>query len=107
MIHHQIIPEDSSIELLNGQLVYRDRFNLVDGVVTLGPHHSYVNCALLDLMKQYIIINLRNRTAEVYANPAAAAGTYAPPQIVAQGQSLALHIGEGEMFQTPLDDLLP
>src|SRR4051812_36428933 len=54
MVRHQILPEDISIELLNGQLVYRDRFELVDGVIDLGPKHSYVISALADLGRQII-----------------------------------------------------
>jgi hypothetical protein len=52
---------------------------------------------------QYIIINLRNRTAEVYVNP----GTYSLPVIVTQTQELQLRVGEAEFFSVPLADLLP
>jgi Uma2 family endonuclease len=56
---------------------------------------------------QYIIINLRNRTAEVYTNPDQASGTYAAPQIVSPQQSLPLRVGEAEFFAVSLVDLLP
>jgi Uma2 family endonuclease len=56
---------------------------------------------------QYIIINLRNRTAEVYTNPNPAAGTYAAPQIVTAEGSVALRVGEAEVFELSLADLLP
>ncbi len=56
---------------------------------------------------QYIIINLRNRTAEVYTNPDSVAGTYPPPLIVAADQSLSLRVGEAEFLAVPLVDLLP
>ena len=56
---------------------------------------------------QYVIINLRNRTAEVYTTPDAAAGTYPPPQIVAENQSLGLRVGEQETFTVTLADVLP
>jgi Uma2 family endonuclease len=56
---------------------------------------------------QYIIINLRNRTAEVYTNPDSVAGTYPPPLIVAAEQSLSLRVGEAEFLAVPLVDLLP
>ena len=56
---------------------------------------------------QYIIINLRNRTAEVYANPDPVAGTYPPPRIVAEQQSLDLRVGDAESFTVPLADVLP
>jgi hypothetical protein len=58
-------------------------------------------------VRQYIILNLRNRTAEVYTNPDAAAGTYPPPQVVAEGESLSLRVGEAEHFAVHLADLLP
>jgi hypothetical protein len=58
-------------------------------------------------VRQYIILNLRNRTAEVYTNPDAAAGTYPPPQVVADGESLSLRVGEAEHFAVHLADLLP
>jgi hypothetical protein len=56
---------------------------------------------------QYIIINLRNRTAEVYTNPDAASGTYSTPVILIESQELQLRVGEGEYFSVPLADLLP
>ena len=58
-------------------------------------------------VRQYVVINLRNRTAEVYTNPDPAAGTYPPPQIVAAGESLLLRIGEAETFTIRLTDVLP
>ena len=57
---------------------------------------------------QYVIVNLRNRTAEVYATPDVAAGTYPPPQVVAADAVLSLRVGdERESFPVPLSDLLP
>ena len=56
---------------------------------------------------QYIIINLRNRTAEVYGGPDAVAGTYPPPQIVAEIQALSIRVAEDEIYSTTLRDLLP
>jgi hypothetical protein len=58
-------------------------------------------------VQQYVIINLRNRTAEVYTNPNAAAGTYPPPQIVAEGETLHLRAGEDEVFAFALIEALP
>ncbi len=182
MVKHQILPEDISIELLYGQLVFRDRFDLVEGVITCGPRHRYVVCMLADLsmqinnsnrhlssqfqlecsqwhvpiadavilrgnlgswkdnwptaadaysvievadssyerdageklfgyaragIPQYIIINLRNRTAEVYTTPVQATGTYAPAQIVNESEMLQIRIGEAEFFSVPLANLLP
>ena len=58
-------------------------------------------------VRQYVIVNLRNRTAEVYAEPDAAAGTYPPPLVVAEGQPLSLRVGENESFAIRLADVLP
>jgi hypothetical protein len=55
---------------------------------------------------QYVIVNLRNRSAEVYTHPDPAAGTYPPPQIIADG-TLSLRIADAQMFSLPLNDLLP
>lgn len=56
---------------------------------------------------QYVVINLRNRTAEVYTNPDAAAGTYAPPRMVSEREPLGLRVGEAETFTISLSELLP
>jgi hypothetical protein len=56
---------------------------------------------------QYIIINLRNRTAEVYTNPDSAAGSYAPPQIIPADGTLQLRVSEADVFTLPLIDVLP
>jgi hypothetical protein len=58
-------------------------------------------------VQQYIIINLRNRTAEVYTQPNAAAETYTSPQIVTAEQSLSLRVGETEYFTVALAAVLP
>ncbi len=56
---------------------------------------------------QYVIIDLRRRLAEVYADPHPAAGTYPPPLIVPADGSLELRVGEGETVAVPLVELLP
>ena len=56
---------------------------------------------------QYIIINLRNRTAEVYTQPDPAAGKYPPPHIFTERDPLALRTGDASPFTIPLADLLP
>lgn len=56
---------------------------------------------------QYVIINIRNRTAEVYITPDVGAGTYSPPRIVAENEALDLRVGDGEFFSIPLADVLP
>ena len=58
-------------------------------------------------IRQYIILNLRNRTAEVYTNPDTAAGTYPPPKVIAEGDPLSLRVGEAEHFDVRLAELLP
>jgi Uma2 family endonuclease len=58
-------------------------------------------------VRQYVIINLRSRTAEVYTNPDVNAGTYPPPHVVSAEQSLSLRVGEGEYFTVPMRDVLP
>ncbi len=56
---------------------------------------------------QYVILNLRNRTAEVYAAPDTTAGTYPPPGVVTAEQLLSLRVGDGETLDVPLRDVLP
>ena len=56
---------------------------------------------------QYVIINLRNRTAEVYTNPDRASGTYPLPRIVTSGERLGLCVGETEHFGVTLSEILP
>ena len=56
---------------------------------------------------QYVILNLRNRTAEIYAGPDASAGTYPPPVIVTAEGSPSLRVGDGETLDVPLRDVLP
>jgi len=183
MVERGILPEDATIELLNGELVYRDRFDLQGDQIVEGVRHNYVVTALANLsgrvntdrrhlrtqstlvcgedsapipdamilrgtlrdyrdrlpaaadawcvvevadssyerdagdkrrtyaaagVGQYVIINLRTRTADVYTNPDRATGTYPPPLVVQPGQTLPLTVGgEGETFGVPLDDVLP
>jgi Uma2 family endonuclease len=56
---------------------------------------------------QYIVINLRNRTASVFTGPDIAAGTYSSPRIVMENDTLALRVGDGEFYSVQLRDLLP
>lgn len=58
-------------------------------------------------VEQYVILNLRSRTAEVYTRPDAAVGTYAQVQLVAEAESLALRVGVNELFAVPMVQLLP
>jgi hypothetical protein len=182
MVEQGILPEDASVELLAGSLVYRDRFDLKGGEVVAGIQHDYVVTALSQLSRtidgenrhvrtqttlicasdhapipdflilrgtlsdyrnrlppaadalcvievadssyerdsgeklagyaraavvQYVIVNLRNRSAEVYANPDPATFTYPPPTIIAADQSLPLQTDDAEPLCVPLNDLLP
>jgi hypothetical protein len=57
---------------------------------------------------QYVIVDLRNRSAEVYADPDSAAGSSPSPQIVqGDGGRLPLRVGEDESFAVDLASLLP
>jgi Uma2 family endonuclease len=56
---------------------------------------------------QYVIINLRHRTAEVYTSPNRAAGTYPPPQVIRQGQALQLRRDGDEFCTLELSRILP
>jgi hypothetical protein len=58
-------------------------------------------------VQQYVVINLRNRIAEVYTNPDLVAGTYPPPQIIPDSGILSLRVGDAEFFDVPLRDVLP
>lgn len=56
---------------------------------------------------QYVIINLRNRTAEVYVNPNRESRTYDSPTIVSQDETLSLRIGPSDEFVIGMKQLLP
>jgi Uma2 family endonuclease len=58
-------------------------------------------------VEQYIIINLRNRTAEIYAQPDLGAGTYPPPTVVAADATLSLRVGQSEFHSVPMSRILP
>jgi hypothetical protein len=182
MVEQGILPEDSTVELLDGELVHRDRFDLQGDEILEGFRHNYVISALGGLVnrvndsrrhlrtqstlvcsdthapipdglvlrgplrsyhdrlpvaadtwcvievadssyerdageklrgyaeagiEQYVIINLRNNTAEIYATPDRAAGTYAPPRIISAEETVALRIGDAERLDISLSDLLP
>ncbi len=56
---------------------------------------------------QYVIIDLRRRLAEVYADPHPATGTYPPPLVVSADGTVGLRIGDGQTFPVRLAELLP
>lgn len=58
-------------------------------------------------VQQYIVINLRNRTAAVFTNPDPARGAYPPPQEVTESRTLSIRVGEAELFDIVLLQLLP
>lgn len=182
MVDRGILPEDSTVELLDGELIYRDRFDLCGDQIVEGVKHNYVVTVLGELrtainneqrhlrtqstlvcaethapipdaiilrgtpenyrqrlpaaadawcvvevadasyerdagekltgyaragVAQYIIINLRNRTAEIYTSPDVAAGTYVPPQIIAEDGDLPFRVGESEFFSVAMKQVLP
>jgi hypothetical protein len=181
MVEKGILPEDSSVELLDGSLVYRDRFDLRREEVAEGFKHSYAVSKIGDLkskvddarrhlrtqctlictdthapipdglilrgmlndystlptaadalcvievadssyerdsgeklkayagagIEQYVIVNLRNRTAEVYTGPDRTSRTYLPREVIVEGHALSLRIGDDELLSVALDELLP
>jgi hypothetical protein len=183
MMQIGVIPEDSTIELLDGILVYRDCGDSKGRPGTAGIDHDYVVSAISDLSAvvnsatcclraqitlcvsetyvpipdamilhgptttyrkrqpvpanvlcvievadssyerdagekraayaaagigcYIIIIDLRNRTAEVCTGPDTTAATYPPPVIVPASGSIPLRVGETEVFEAPLGELLP
>src|SRR5690348_10428596 len=52
MVEQGIIPEDSTVELLNGALIYRDHFDLRGSEIVEGVKHNYVVSALAGLAAQ-------------------------------------------------------
>ncbi len=56
---------------------------------------------------QYIILNLRDRTAEVYTVPNTAIGTYPPPTVITEGGIVSFSVAADEVLAVPLVDLLP
>jgi Uma2 family endonuclease len=182
MVEQGILPEDGRIELLEGSLVYRDRFDLRGDEIVEGPKHTYVIAAIAQIspridnerrhlrtqstlicsethapipdavvlrgslsdyrdrlptaadafcvievadssyerdtgekltgyakagIRQYVIINLRARTAEVFIDPDASKGIYPPAQVVNENENLSLHVSEQELFTLVLSALMP
>ena len=181
MVAEGVLPEGCSIELLNGSLVYRDRFNLNGGEIVPGIQHDFIVTELANLcfsidnndrhirtektlvcelrhaplpdasivrgvtrdyaaryptaadawcvievadssyerdagekligyvragIAQYVILNLRNNTAEVYTDPVAEARTYSTRNVIASGDLLPLRVGAEEFLEVPLGDIL-
>jgi Uma2 family endonuclease len=65
--------------------------------------NGYANAGV----EQYIIVNLRTRTAEVYTHPDPAGGAYLETRIIPQDQQLALRLGDDEYFSFLLINILP
>lgn len=95
---------------------YVDRFPSPEDVyalieVSVTSYAKDVRSKLSDYarvgIRQYVILNLNNRTAEVYTDPNVADGTYATKITVAADGVLALRVGEAETFDVPLAELLP
>jgi hypothetical protein len=182
MEKHGILPEDTTVELLDGLFVYRDCGSSKGEPLVASIEHDYVVQAVADLsvivntagrhvrtqltvrltetykplpdgvilrgqrddyrsrypmpadlfclievadtsytrdageklaayahagVPQYVIIDLRNNNAEVYADPDVAAGTYGEPLIVPADGTLKLYVGNGETVDVPLAGLLP
>ena len=58
-------------------------------------------------IRQYVVVNLRNRTAEVYETPDVVAGAYPPPRVIPADGVLELRMGENETFAVRLAEVLP
>ncbi len=58
-------------------------------------------------IQQYVIVNLRNRTAEVYTNPDPAARAYRQSSTIGANEDLAVRVGENEVLTLPLREVLP
>lgn len=56
---------------------------------------------------QYVILNLRNRTAQVYVDPDSASATYRSPSVLAEGDDLHLALADGGRLTVRVRDLLP
>ncbi len=58
-------------------------------------------------LAQYVVLNLRNRSAEVYADPDRERGVYPPPQVIAAGDMLTFRVGDNDDFVVRMADVLP
>jgi Uma2 family endonuclease len=58
-------------------------------------------------ISQYIILNLRNRTAEVYTASDTTTAGYAPPTVIPESGTLSIRVGPGEFIPVLLADVLP
>jgi Uma2 family endonuclease len=56
---------------------------------------------------QYIILNLRNRTAGEYTAPDTATARYSPPTVIPETGTLSIRVGPDEILPIPLSELLP
>jgi Uma2 family endonuclease len=56
---------------------------------------------------QYVIVNLIDRTVEIYTEPNPALARYGPPTVLSAGQTFQLHLGNGEWLEVRVDELLP
>lgn len=58
-------------------------------------------------IEQYIIVNLRNQTAEIYTNPDTTAASYQSCVIVSVADQLPLRVGRDDHFEVLLSEVLP
>jgi hypothetical protein len=56
---------------------------------------------------RYLIVNLVDRTIELYADPDASTGRYARVQTIKPGQSFDVELGAGRVLTINADDVLP
>ncbi len=58
-------------------------------------------------VRQYVGVNLRNRTAEVYQDPDGDVGRYSTTRVVGGNEPLVLRVGDGEYLSVRLSASLP
>jgi Uma2 family endonuclease len=56
---------------------------------------------------RYLIVNLVDRTVELYADPDPSTGRYARVQTIQRGQSFDVELGGGRVLTANADDILP
>ena len=56
---------------------------------------------------RYVIVNLVDRTVELYADPDPSTGRYARVQTIQPGQSFDVELGTGRVLTLNADDILP
>jgi Uma2 family endonuclease len=56
---------------------------------------------------QYVIVNLRNETLELYTDPDPQAATYRTKTTLLRGQTITIQLGDGQTLDVAITDILP